>query len=461
MNYLFQFLSVLNHEEILKLKNIDLVGKEKKLLEVLIEYKNKNLPKDVILEKFQFSENHFYKTCSILLDKCYQYLFDNNVFATLKFLSKRDLYQNLKHEIFQQEKKFQNDLNFYLLTFELSQRGSYKNHEEDVIQYLAQKIIELSFQKENLKKDIKYFVEVRRIRSKIFELAALQKIEEASVLKVRLLELEPQLSSKENALSLFHLYHALYNYYNFFESSAQNPEKFLYKALKVSEAAKEYLELEDIIITQCKIAENLYYQSHFKQAYDSYYETMKQYPEIFLDDFYHLSKFVQLCLIIENFHLSEEILQKYFLNYLQILHPTRGTMAALNYTKFFLLQQDFKEANFTLQKARFLNDKNFYLPYEFEIRLLESTLVFLTEDFEFLVSNLKKQYKYFKNKGLKPKESNYVNYLRFLEKIAKMKKNKKNSLDKEFQTIYETFQKGSYAVYGKLMDLCIHNKAKF
>ncbi len=428
----------------------------------MIEYKNKNLPKDTILEKLQFTENHFYKTCSVLLDKCYEFLFKANIFETLKFLSKRDLYQNLKHEIFQQEKKFNNNFKFNLLAFELLQRGSYKNHDEEIIQHFFQKLLKLSgnLPNSNIRKDLPYFLEIRRMRSKIFELAALQKSEEAKTLKTRLLELEQLLDFSVNAWSKFHLYHALYNYYNFFENSPNNIHYLETALFIVNFDSFGIIELEDIVLTKLKIAENYYYLSDFFQAYENYQMIQKEYPQFFYEDFYHLTKFVQVSLVMSDYQNVEKILNQYFLNYLQILHPTRGTMAALNYTKFFLLQQDFKEANFTLQKARFLNDKNFYLPYEFEIRLLESTLVFLTEDFEFLLANLKKQYKYFKNKGLKPKESNYVNYLRFLEKIAKMKKNKKISLNKEFQNIYETFQKGSYAVYGKLMDLCIHNKAK-
>ncbi len=458
MNYLVQFLSVLNPEEIQKLKFIELIGKEKKLLEILIEYKNKNLPKDTILEKLQFSENHFYKACSVLLDKCYEFLFNANIFETLKFLSKRDLYQNLKHEIFQQEKKLNNNFKFNLLAFELLQRGSYKNHDEEIIQYFSQKLLELSknLPYSNIKKDLPYFLEVRRMRSKIFELAALQKSNEAKNLKIRLLELEQLLDFSINAWSKFHLYHALYNYYNFFENSPNNIH-FLETALYlVNFDSSGSIELDDIVLTKLKIAENQYYLSDFFQAYENYQIIQKEYPQFFYEDFYHLTKFIQISLIINDYQNVEKILNQYFLNYLHIMHPTRGTMASINYTKFFLLQQDFKEAHFALQKARFLNDKNFYLPYEFEIRLLESTIVFLTESFEFLESNIKKQYKYFKTKGLKSKESNYVNYLRFLEKIAKFKKtNQKISLNKEFQNIYDTFQKGSYAVYGKLLDLCI------
>lgn len=462
MNYLVQFLSVLTTDEVKKLKNIQLIGKEKKLLEILLEYKNKNIPKDAILEKLQINENHFYKICSVLLDKCYEYLFESNIFLTLKFLSKRDLYQNLKHEIFQQEKKYYHHFKFNFLAFELLQRGSYKNHDEKLIQYFAQKILTLlpHLPHYTLKKDIPFFLEIRRIRSKIFELAALQKYEDAKKLKNRLLELEQILNFDENALSKFHLYHALYNYYNFFEKNENNIH-FLDMALfsvnyLTHSEASEYIEEEDIVLTHLKISENLYYLSDFTQSFEKYQLIEKEFPNIFYEDFYHLTKFIQISLIVEDYDRAEKILDKCFLNYLQIMHPSRGTMAAINYTKLFLLKKDFKEAHFALQKARFLNDKNFYLPYEFEIRLLESTLIFLTEDFDFFESILKKHYKYFRNKGLKPKESNYVNYLRFLEKVAKMKeKKKKITFNPEFQSIYETFKKGSYAVYGKLMDLCI------
>lgn len=460
MNYLVQFLSVLNDEELKKIKNFDIKGKEKKLLDILIEFKNKDLPKDTILEKLQFSETHFYKICSVLLDKCYEFLFDGDIFQTLKFLSKRDLYQNLKHEIFQQEKKYYYNFKFNLLAFELLQRGSYKNHQEEIIHYFSQKLLDLIPNIPNpiTKKDLPFFLEIRRIRSKIFELAALQKTEEAKSLKKRLLDLEQQLDFNQNAWSKFHLYHALYNYYNFFESYENNIHYLDTAFYLVNFDSSNQIEKEDIVLTQLKIAENSYYLSEFLLAYEKYQIIQKDYPHIFYEDYYHLTKFIQIGLIIGDYKNAEQILDKCFLNYLKILHPTRGTMAAISYTKLFLLKKDFKEANIALQKAIFLNDKNFYLPYEFEIRLLESTLVFLTEDFDYFEANLKKQYKYFRNKGLKSKESNYVNYLRFLEKIAKSKgKNKKFNPNKEFQTIYEIFHRGSYAVYGKLLDLCLQN----
>lgn len=456
MNYLIQFLTVLKENEIEKLKQIQLIGKEKKLLEILIEYKNKNLPKEIILEKLQLSENHFYKACSVLLDKCYQFMFENNVFKILKFLSKRDLYQNLKHEIFQQEKNYSNDLAFNLLAFELLQRGSYKNHEENIIQYFANQILNIVKSNEKEYEKFNYYVEVRRIRSKMFELAALQNSLEAEKYKNRLLELSNQMDKSQHSLAFFHLYHGLYNYHIFFDKQLENSHNLLINALEACKNEKELLDLEDLSITKLKIAENLYYHSNFLESYHLYEEIQEEYPEIFYEDFYHLTKYVQLLLILEKWEKAEEILKNHFLNYLKVLHPTRGTMAAINYTKLFLLQKDFKEANYALQKARFLNDKNFYLPYEFEIRLLESTLYFFTEDTNFFLTTLKKQYKYLKSKGLKLWESNYVNYLRFLEEVYKYKKkNQKFKWKEKFQSIYNTFQESSYKVYGKLLTLCL------
>ncbi len=398
MNYLVQFLSVLKKSEIEKLKLIPLSGKEKKLLDLLIIYKNKNLPKDIILEKLQLTESHFYKACSVILDKCYRFLFHNDFFESIRFLSKRDLYQNLKHEILKQEKRYANDLKFNLLAFELLQRGSYKNHEEKLIQHFANQIKNIIqiLSDENLKLDFLYFLEIRRMRSKIFELAALQQTEKALFIKKHLLELQKQIVIHQHRLASFHLYHALYNYYNLFKDSEGNPESWLNKALEASEYVTEYIEPDDIINTKAKIAENLYYQSQFHQAINIYIQLKEEYPHIFFEDFYHLTKYVQLCFILDKLEEAEAILNQYFLDYLRILHPSRGTMAAINYSKLFLLQKDFHEANLVLQKARFLNDKNFFLPYEFEIRLLESTLIFLTQDLDFFFDNIKKQFKYLK-----------------------------------------------------------------
>jgi hypothetical protein len=456
MNYLVQFLSVLNQKEVEKLKQIELKGKENELLSTLLQYKKQNVPRDIILEKLQMTESHFYKSCSILLDKCYAFLF-NHPFETLKFLSKRDLYQNLKHEIFQLEKSYSSDLKFNLLAFELLQRGSYKNHEEKIIHHFAENIKSITKNEENFIPGIEYFLEIRRIRSKIFEYAAQQKNMEAEQLKTRLEEIRKELNFENHGLALFHWYHAVYNYNHLFGDINENPIEFLENALKASKMVLNYLDFEDILNTRCKIAENLYYQSKFEDSYKHYSQIAQESPEIFFEDFYHLTKYVQVLLILNHLEQAEKILDEHFLNYLHIMHPTRGTMSAINYTKLFLLQKNYSEAHIAIQKARFLNDKNFYLPYEYEIRLLEITLAFLEGfDANYFSSAVKKHYKYFKTKGLKLGESNYVNYLYFIEQVAKSNASaKKFEWKPKLKSIYKTFQAGSYALYGKLLNLCL------
>lgn len=456
MKYFVQFLAVLTDAEIQEIQNLQLRGKQKETLALLIIYRKNGFPKDAILEKLGISENHFFKISSILLDKCYTHFFGDDKTKLLKFLSSRDLFQNLKHEVLQLEKNPDLSYQLLMLIYDLLQRGSYKNHDPVLINHFAQRLLtEKPKLPQSLQNEIEYFIKLRRLRSLLFELAAKQEMEQARKVYLELLDYQKVLSIEQHPLACFHLNHALFIYLYSFENPGFIDTAYLQNAMKAFDFAKDYLDNEELIITSLKLCENFYYNSEFKQAFDGYQSYYKEYHSYFKNDFYHLTKYFQLSLITSKYKTAFCLLESHFKLYLDILHPSRGTMAALNYSKYYILNNDFFKAQSFLSKAMLLNDKNFYLPYEYEIRLLETTIAFMSESSQDFYQTYKKNYKYFKNKGLDPKQSGYFDYINYLSILSKKYKYKK---DKEtLLLIKKRFNNSSYAVYGKILSLC-HNK---
>lgn len=454
MNYFVQFLAVLTPEEIKKIQNIHLKGKQKETLDLLILYRKKGFPKDAILEKLGISENHFFKISSVLLNKSYAHFFGENKTKLLKFLSSRDIYQNLKHEVIQLGKEPNLSYQMLMLIYDVLQRGSYKNHEPELINHFAQRLLDAKPKLlPKLQNEIEYFVKLRRLRSLLFELAAKQDKEQAQMAYLELLHYQKILSIEKHPLACFHLNHALFIYHYSFANQGFIDTNFLQNAIKAYDFAKDYLELEELIITSLKLCENMYYNSEFNKAFESYHHYYKEYFEYFQNDFYHLTKYFQLSLITSEYHTAFNLLETHFKLYLDLLHPSRGTMAALNYTKYYILNHDLSKAQSYLAKAMLLNDKNFYLPYEYEIRLLETTITFLSELSQDFYPTYKKNYKYFKNKGLAPQESGYFDYINYLLMLTKKEGRKKDKT--VLVLIEERFRHSAYAVYGKLLSLCL------
>jgi len=455
--YLAELISVLVPEEIEKLAILeaDLAPKEAEILAIL----KKDMADSSIsniLNISNLTESHVYKIVSILTQKILDFLEPNGMIDQLYFLSRKDVSPLFKHELLKHKKNIINQpikeqLRFYYVGFELLQRGSYIHRDEKLIHEFAENLLKIGddFQ-------LKPYVKIRMLRSLFLYQYSLNQLDKMAEIYEEIISLMKGLDEEQHTLALFHAYQMLFLYENY-TGTKKNIEKHLIKALEYYEKENYFLGPEDKVQVLLKIAEAYLVTLRFQESFAIYQEVLQKYPSAFRYDLYHQSKFLTLCIIFEEHQLAENILNQSFTLYLKSHNESRVTMTALSFIKFSIAIQDFQTAKKYLLLAKKNNRKSFFLHYEAEIRILEVIISYFTEDFEFVLSLLKKDIKYLQRNGFTMENSVYYKYLYLLQFWIKMNEpsSKKTNWSQACLQILEEFEHNFMGVFAYFLSRII------
>ena len=296
MSQLHSFINVLKTSELNKLRKIRLIGKEKRVFEYILSFRLKELPSvDIICNDIGITSTHFYKISSVVLDKFYSELVPERGHELLYFLNRRDLYNHFTHEMLMQEKELKKNNSpkdkleeFYLNSFKLLQRVSAKNLDEDLILAFGDKYLK---SKKDLHEHDKYFVRNSFLATTLFLLKVTKKDIDTSLAIIKELEANEKILAKtKNIQAKFQLNRAMAIYYNHCVSEPQKVITYLADNLEIIKANKTSFTEEDLAVNECWIAEMLYMDSKFEEAYESYTQIFKKYEESLANDFYHHAK---------------------------------------------------------------------------------------------------------------------------------------------------------------------------
>lgn len=458
MSQLQSFLNVLQPVEISKIKKIRLIGKEKRVFDFIYSFRYKVLPEvEFICNEMGITSTHFYKICSVLMDKFYDELIPERGYSLLFYLNRKDLYNHFTHEMLMQEKyliKGEESKavleSFYLRCFELLQRVSAKNLDEELIisygeKYLANKV------KKN--EHDEYFVRNSYLATKLYLLKATRKdIETSKEIFEELKVTEKKLEKSSNVQAVFQLNKALSVYYNHSAGEPQKVIEYLEKNLSIIEANVERFSKEELVLTKCKIAEMLYMDSQFAKSFEAYSINFTTYADVLVNDFYHHAKFAQVALVIGQFDFAKSLIESKFNIYIESKQAGSGTMGCLLFAKYYLLTKNYDEAYKYILIAKKLVSKNFYIQYDFETRILENCYFILINDIKQSKSLLKKNIKFMNSKGFNLKNSEMIYVFILLQEILKPEFRDRN-LSNRLLTKYDLLQNSYAAVYGKLLEL--------
>jgi len=465
MSQLQSFLNVLQATEISKLKKIRLIGKEKKVFDFIYSYRYKELPEVTeICSQMDITSTHFYKICSVLMDKFYDELIPERGYNLLFYLNRKDLYNHFTHEMLMQEKDMLKEgeqklilEDFYIKCFELLQRVSAKNLDEDLIINYGKKYLDI---KKDKKEHDEFYVRNSFLATKLYLLKATRKdIETSKEIFDELKATEKVLTNSKNVLAKFHLHKAMSVYFNHSSGEPQKVIEYLRKNLELMEANAAIFNEEELALNKCKIAEMYYMDSNFEKSFDEYDTNFKAYSEILQNDFYHHAKFAQVALITSKYDFAKDLIDGRFTIFIDSKQPGSGTMGCLLFAKYYLLIGEFEEANKYIQIAKKLVAKSFYMQYEFETRILENIYFILIYDYKQAKSLLRRNIKFMNSKGFNMKNSEMIYVFVLLQEILKPEFRDRN-LNNRLLTKLDLLHNSYAAFYGKIVDIVMKSVSK-
>lgn len=457
MSHLQDFLSVLTASEIAKINKERFIGVEKQVLDVFMSIRGKSKPSsNEIAKNLGITLSHYYKICSLLLDKSYAILIPEKGYELLVFLNGKDLYGHFTHELLLQEKTFDKNSyvnleEFYFNVFMLLQKVSASDLDEELLESYGEKYLN---NKKNKSKGDEYMVKFCIYNTKLtLQKATKKKIENSHQIGNELLSLEKEVIALNHPRAEFYFNNALSTY---FHQTIGNPKNVIIYQQKNIDIITKNNNLFDsglIIQSMCRIAEMKYMDNKFEESYNEYKNIFSKYDSELKSEFYHISRYAQLAIINEDFENALIILNTHFSIYVESKKQGPGVMGALLYAKYYIFN-DYEQSNKYIQLAKRLVNKNMYVQYEFEIRMLENIYFALINDVKTAKTLVKRNLKFMYSKGLNLKNSEMIYVVVLLQEILK-NNFKTEKFGIRLKSKYASLQKSYAAIYGKIISVLI------
>ncbi len=457
MSHLQDFLNVLTPAEIAKVGKIRIIGVEKAVLDIFLANRNKVEPNaEEIAKQLEITHTHYYKICSMLLDKIYTGLIPERGYELMLFLSQKDLYGHFTHEVLLFEKTIDqhSDLNleeFYYNVFMLLQKVSAADMDEELLFKYGKKYLE---NKKNKTLGDEMMVQSCVLNTKLTLLKATKKkIEIAHEVAKELHVIEQKLEKENHPKANYYLNKALSTYYHQTVGDPQTVIKYQEKNISLYNDNKGMFDASLLVQSKCRIAEMQYMNSNYEQAFESYSTIFEQYKTELESDFYHQSRFAQLAIITEKNQKAIQIIDQYFGMYVEGKKQGPGTMGALLYAKYYMFK-DPEQSNKYVQIAKRLINKNIFVQYEYEIRMLENIYFALIDDVKTARALVKRNLKFMYSKGLNLRNSDLIYVMVLLQEIVKPHF-ASYRFGVRLKAKYASLQKSYAIIYGKIITILI------
>lgn len=456
MNLLFVFLKNVKEPERSKLTTIhprgtmgvvwDLINEQTELPEI---------DKQKILSSTGITVAHLDKITSELLGKCYHAIFGDDEIALLDYLSSR----------VSMNKLFYAALPRYLKQITTSRDTAQKTafvkrildmiqenmplvyRENKMIKELSEKYISLHGAK--TKKDAEYFISCRRLLHDMEQLFASFEFHDRKEEIEKRIESLPTPDPSYSTTSLIE-YYKLRLY--FYQASYKHEEglAFAQNALKSIPEDTDPDIRRDILRIELKANEFMYFTSRFDAAFERYHRLMTATAASDIPDFfYHQTKYLQLAMITGHMDAATQVFDRLFAGYGSRMKDLMLVRDVITYVKFCILKSDYDRAFEFLQLGFEKNFKAAYFQYELELRNLQVAYFYLSGQQDVALQNCRKHVKFLRNNGYNSANSTYPGYYGLIKVFFDSAGNKE--LSPRFQKIYDTYQKGSYAIYGMLL----------
>lgn len=410
--------------------------------------------KKEILDQTGISSSHLDKITSELLAKCYILLFGENILELLDFLSSRvaliKLFyneMNRKLKSFTRTEDNQEQARFIRECFRMIHTNMpmiYRDH--NASRKLAKLYISLF--KGSSKQEAEFYMQCMLLLERLETIFAAGDIkEQADSIKKEFEAIgTPSLDFSEDVLFEYYWGQIYFHY-----ALEDYPETFniTQTALKVLSNRKDSDKVH-LLRLELKANELLYYTSRFDEAFDKYHLTVyspviKRMP----DRLYHETKYIQLCLITDHLDEAGKILATNLGTMLNRVEELIMPRDIVTYVKYCMFRNDYETAFKFIQIGFEKNPKGKYFQYEIELRNLQTAYFFLTGQEDIAMEMCRKHIKFLRNHGYTSTNNDFPYFYILVKAIFDEKL--KHTFSARHQKMFEHYQKGSYAVYGKLL----------
>ncbi len=456
MSLISDFINVLNDDEVARLSLLQLTGKERDLLDILLQYRMQPEPgNDVLIKELDTTAGNCDKLKSVLLLKAY-YLFvpegGGRLLAYL--LGKRGAQHLLMREIDRQEKEAIQTLDkpalmaFYKDAFNSSASVNFKNYDRAFTKALGDKWMAQSDNKEHTA----FEVDAKMLWCELSGYGLKGEIKQKEIYDSMMTEIE-KMAVRAKDLSTFEAKYHVHYLKMWLHNTCNESEKALVHIQAILDLYAEpgcTLLPRTGFIMKFKYAETLYLSSNFEQAYNRYSELFTMYEKEMREEIYHIVKFVQVCIVVGRAEKGEDMLNNYCRQYAVTLSESSHIMTSLHYAKVYMAMGQYERAYSYVIEARNNISKSVYVQYEIELRNLECFYFFFKGDCDFAIQLAKKNIKFLNAKGLLDEGYGYV--FRLITAIIQAKE-KGKGLKPEHERIMAICQTSAYAQYGILLNM--------
>lgn len=458
MNLLYEFLHHLPDEQKKLLEKLKTKGTTAEVFQLVSQQANNGqFSRESILRISGITNAHFDKITSEVLQKCYGFLFDKNVYELLLFLSKKGVYA--KH-YYKEQKKIQ------LQIFKSGSTSEKKkflraciNHihlnmpivlkDKKVLDSLCKQYVQLHTGQE--KETASKWALCRTTYHQIDLLFAASVIKDDPTAVLRNLKKLPPPNTLANSILQFECYWVWIYYYVAIEDFA--------KAISLAEEAiqqiSKYRSSENetnSLRLKMKVAELYYFTNRFEDSYSSLSnvfdarlaETLPEYG-------YCLTKYIQICCITGHLHHAQEQIGKIAAYYSGRLDEALPVRDAISFAKYYLFAGEYDRAFHFIQLGFQKNPKAKYFQYEIELRNLQTACFFLSGEKPEAVQMCERHIKFLRSHGYGVKESNYP-YFYVLTKAIYLHQTDGRQFNATETEKWQRYQQGTYALYGKLLE---------
>jgi len=420
--YLHELLATLNTDELRSLTNLGLKGKEKDLFDLYIRNIGKPAPsKESIGAELSMSSSHIDKTNSVVLKKCYEALTSKGMGLWDIFLLKH-LPRHLHHDFSLRERELKkaNDITqlskFYFDAFEIIHQLPYQDYDQAEAERFMNAYFELT---PNVSNGERIMIEGRYIRQLITSsITSNAKASSFLYLESRLQELEKLIDESVLPLHKAQFFLACAHYYKVIYSNEEKQREYLMKCLELAEVHPNDFAVNDPPLMRAKIADTYFQESNFERAYSLYCDIIPKWKEIMKTQFFYLSSYAHLATLCGKFKDTDSIVDEFFGQYLKKEQEGQiRTVAEITLAKRFLSSSNLEKARIHIDNGFSANDKGLLLPFDIELRKLETLYFALSGELAFAEDLIAKHIKFLHSKKISIKVSLHGKFFKVMRDI--------------------------------------------
>jgi hypothetical protein len=456
MSLLISFVRFLTDEELSKLKRMPLSGKEKLVMQTLIQQPAiSEISKTEMLRQLGISSSHFDKISTIVLKKAYRALAGDDELEQLNFLSKKFMFRHLFHEIRHLSIKVQlNHIEnaekekYFQALFNFSINVPAKYYDEKFVEgnagHYLNNVSENREAKELEVKSKMLFGRLNKLTQQAPDARAT-----ARILK-DVTELEKTYKYVKQREPKVVLYHVLVNYYRLVEMNAGKRTDYLRKIADLYNGYDHMPPFEKNI-AECHFAEICYELGDHKLAFQKYRHLFAHHMTLLKNQFHHFARFIELAIILDEFAIAHRMLDSLFRVYIINRHESTGVLGAILYGQLYLKMGQFDKAFEYISIAKSLNSIQVYFHYEIKVRMLETLFFAFSEDYDFVMRLCQRNTRYIQLQKLSLKKYKYAHFFYLLRDVRGLKKMYPDMLPPKLASYLKEFQHGYELQLGQLL----------